>query len=86
MPTAFFVLQGLLFVFWVICAFRWLFHLLGRAQRRSGVMLPGPGNISGTIREWWNDPAERRFRNAFVALTVAMLGLNALMVPLLAAA
>lgn len=78
MPIAPLILQGLLFIAWAACAFRWLFHLRRRGMARSGAMFPGPGAMLRAIGAWARDPAERSFRWLLIGLTVALMGTNIL--------
>lgn len=41
--TALLVFQGVVFLIWMLLAFRWLFALRADAVAASGTVLPGPG-------------------------------------------
>lgn len=69
------VLQALLFLVWMILAFRWLFALRADAVVASGTMMPGLRQSLRAFRSALTDRRYRTERRRFSLLTLALLGI-----------
>lgn len=76
MTAALLIVQGAVFLGWVLAVFRVLFHLWRRSAQRSGAFAAGPVTFVRSVGDWLRDPAERRWCWALFGLTVAVLGLS----------
>ncbi|SHI86388.1 hypothetical protein [Wenxinia saemankumensis] len=66
------VATGIVFAAWAVTAFRVLFDLRRRGQRRTGRALNGPGTFLVAARDWAHDPAARRPRLWLGGLTLLL--------------
>jgi hypothetical protein len=72
------VLQALMFLVWMILAFRWLFALRADAVVASGTTMPGLRQSLRAVRSALTDRRYRTERRRFGLLTLALLGISLL--------
>ncbi|OWU70244.1 hypothetical protein ATO2_06735 [Roseovarius sp. 22II1-1F6A] len=78
-------LLGVLFAAWGVLAFRILLRLAARAREASDGV-PGPSTQLAVWNGWLRDPADRRARRGFLAVSVALFAAIALAVWVMAPA
>lgn len=69
--------QGAVFAFWAVIAFRVLFSLLGQIRQRSGQILPGVTALPDALRLFWRGSDFARDRRRLFWLTLVLLVLSA---------
>ncbi|WP_127142551.1 hypothetical protein [Pelagibacterium montanilacus] len=73
-------IQGAIFLFWIVIAFRFLFALWADAlvTARTGSIFPEPKAILAAFRDGAVAPRYNRLRNVFLVVTAVLLVLAAL--------
>lgn len=66
--------QAMVFLVFIVCAFRWLFALRRDAVTKSGNSFPGLGATIWAFREGLRDPRYSRLRTSVAVSALLLLG------------
>lgn len=78
LSITFLALQAVVFLIWILLAFRWLFALRADAVAESGSLLPGPGPVLRAFRGALLDERYAKERVRLGALTLILLASSSL--------